>query len=209
VRLGHNYVGVRGIILFSEFCVVRRVFSCTPHQPLCKRPCTHQAARLIRRSIRVLAFMRVSSMGMMNLVTHHKDRHLPWCLVYLHQCVPYSGNRTCSADKRSFLSKFYHSATIQIYTTSLNTRPGSSLPSGQSHESSFTNAQGISLDPSKHLHFPEARGTYFGIRSGRTPKALSRPATVSGRVSASIHGIIVYTSDRRQFQNSNIDVSRF
>lgn len=101
-----EYANVQVSTLFSEFCVAHRVFSCMPHRSLCIRLDTHQAARPIRRSTQVLAHMRVLSTGIMSLVTHHRDRHLPWYLVYLNRCALYSSSRTCSANKRSFLSKF-------------------------------------------------------------------------------------------------------
>lgn len=51
--------------------------------------------------------------------------------------------------------------------------PGSSLPSGQSHESSLTKSHGISLEPSKHFHAPAVEGLYFSRKSGATPSVLA------------------------------------
>ena len=52
-------------------------------------------------------------------------------------------------------------------------QPGSSLPSGQSQESSFTWSHGISFDLSRHFHVRVAEGAYFGSRSGETPKVFA------------------------------------
>ena len=65
--------------------------------------------------------------------------------------------------------------------------PGSSLPSGQSQESSFTKSQGISFEPSKHFQLPDFRGTYLAIKPGGTPKVLAvSKQTESGRKERSI-----------------------
>lgn len=82
----------------------------------------------------------------------------------------------------------------RLQSLELNTpAPGSSLPSGQSQESSFTNAHGISFDPSKHFQFPLLSGAYFDIRSGLMPNFLSTPARIgSGRGRSSSHGSIAF-----------------
>lgn len=49
--------------------------------------------------------------------------------------------------------------------------PGSSLPSSQSHESSFTSDHGMDLEPSRHVHRSEWV-VYLESRLGGTPWVL-------------------------------------
>lgn len=60
-----------------------------------------------------------------------------------------------------------------IYSFSWKFQPGSSLPSGQSQESSFTKSQGMCFEPSKHFQLPDFGGTYLEIKSGGTPRVLT------------------------------------
>lgn len=70
----------------------------------------------------------------------------------------------------------------KVFMQPWSIQPGSSLPSGQSQESSLTKSHDISLDPSKHVQVPDFEGVYFGSKSGETPRVFEGPAVAdSGR----------------------------